>query len=245
MNNKSLNGKTILITGAAKRLGRLFALACARAGADIVIHHGNSHDEALQVKDEIESLGQRGWVLASDFGKPDTVSRVISLANEFSPLYALVNSAAIFEPLTFNETTYEEWERHMAINLTAPFLLSQAFAKQVSQNEQGRIVNILDWRALRPSADHFPYTISKSALAALTRSMAVALAPRITVNGLALGAILPPAGNPSASEKIIESVPAKRWSEAGEVEDALIFLLTGPSYITGEIIHVDGGRHLV
>jgi pteridine reductase len=110
---------------------------------------------------------------------------------------------------------------------------------------KGRIVNIVDWRALRPAADHFPYTISKAALVAMTKSLAVALAPRITVNGLALGAILPPTGNPSASEKIIENIPANRWSEANEVEDALLFLLTGPAYITGEIIHVDGGRHLI
>ncbi len=245
MNTKPLDGKTILITGAAKRLGRLFALACARAGAGIVIHHKDSQDEALQIQGEIESLGQQAWVLAADFGKPAEVTRLISQASEFSPLYALVNSAAIFEPLSFGETTYADWERHMDINLTVPFLLSQAFAKQIPENEQGRIVNILDWRALRPGADHFPYTISKSALAALTQSMAVALAPRITVNGLALGAILPPADNPSASEKIIENIPAKRWSEANEVEEALIFLLTGPAYITGEIIHVDGGRHLV
>ena len=245
MNEKTLNGKTILITGAAKRIGRLFALTCAHAGADIIIHHGHSQDEALQVQDEIESLGQRAWILASDFGQPAEVTRLISQANEFSPLYALVNNAAIFEHLSFNETTYEEWERHVAINLTAPFLLSQAFAKQIPENEQGRIINILDWRALRPAADHFPYTISKAALAAMTQSLAVALAPRITVNGLALGAILPPADNPSAGENILVNVPAKRWGEAGEVEDALLFLLTGPAYITGEIIHVDGGRHLV
>ena len=244
MNERSLNGKTILITGAAKRIGRLFALACAQAGADIIIHHGHSADEALQAKNEIESLGQRAWVLASDFEKPAEVTRLISLANEFSPLYALVNSAAIFEPLPFNETTYEDWERHISINLTAPFLLSQAFARQVPENEQGRIVNILDWRALRPAADHFPYTISKAALAALTQSLAVALAPRITVNGLALGAILPPSDG-TVNDNIIKNIPAGRWSEAKEVEDALLFLLTGPAYITGEIIHVDGGRHLI
>lgn len=244
MNEKSLNGKTILITGAAKRVGRIFALACARAGADIIIHHGHSRKEALQVQDEIESLGQRAWILASDLGKSAEVTKLISQANEFGPLYALVNSAAIFEPLSFNETTYEDWERHIALNLTAPFLLSQAFAKQVPKNGHGRIVNIVDWRALRPAADHFPYTISKAALAALTQSLAVALAPRITVNGLALSAILPPSDG-AANDNIIKNVPAGRWSELKEVEDALLFLLTGPTYITGEIIHVDGGRHLV
>ena len=233
-----------MVTGAAKRVGRLFALACARAGADIIIHHGHSQEEALHVQDEIEALGRRAWLLAADFGKPAEVTRLISQANELVPLYALVNSAAIFEPLSFNETTYEEWERHIAINLTAPFLLSQSFAKQIPENGHGRIVNIVDWRALRPAADHFPYTISKAALAALTQSLAVALAPRITVNGLALGAILPPSDG-AASDNIIKSVPAGRWSEATEVEDALLFLLTGPAYITGEIIHVDGGRHLI
>jgi pteridine reductase len=237
-----LTGKTILVTGAARRVGRLFALACGRAGADVIIHHGHSPQEAEEVRDEIASLGPRAWVLAADLSHADEVSQLIERANELSPLYGLVNSAAIFEPLSLHDTTLDDWNRHLSINLTAPFLLSQAFAKQT---KAGRIVNILDWRALRPGADHFPYTVTKSALAAMTKSLAIALAPNITVNGLALGAILPPADNPSASEKVIEAVPAKRWSEAQEVEDALIFLLTGPAYITGEIIHLDGGRHLV
>lgn len=237
-----LKGKTILVTGAARRVGRLFALACGRAGANVIIHHGHSPTEAQAVRDEIASLGPQAWVLATDFSNPENASQLIERANELSPLYGLVNSASIFEPLSFHETSLDDWQRHMDINLTAPFLLSQAFAKHA---KEGRIVNILDWRALRPGADHFPYTITKSALAGMTKSLAVALAPHITVNGLALGAILPPADNPSAGEKIIESVPAKRWGEAGEVEDALKFLLTGPAYITGEIIHLDGGRHLI
>ena len=236
-----------MITGAARRLGRLFALACGRAGADIIIHHGHSPTEAESLRDELASIGRRAWTLAADFSHPESVSELIERANELSPLYGLVNNAAIFESSTVHNTTLNDWNRHIDINLTAPFLLSQAFAKFV---EEGRIVNILDWRALRPGADHFPYTITKSALAAMTKSLAVALAPGITVNGLALGAILPPAdtdpaGNPSAGEKTVEAVPAQRWSEPGEAEEALLFLLSGPAYITGEIIHVDGGRHLV
>lgn len=237
-----LKGKTILVTGAARRVGRLFALACGRAGADVILHHGHSPAEAEAVKEEIASFGVRVWVLAADFSHPENVSQLIDQANALSPLYGLVNSAAIFEPLSMQETSLDDWNRHLNINLTAPFLLSQAFAKHV---KNGRIVNILDWRALRPGADHFPYTITKSALAAMTKSLAIALAPNIIVNGLALGAILPPSDKPSASEKVIEAVPAKRWSEANEVEEALLFLLTGPAYITGEIIHLDGGRHLV
>ena len=238
-----LTGKTILITGAARRLGRLFALACGRAGADLILHHGHSPQEAESLRDELASLGARAWILTADFSQPESASQLIERANELSPLYGLVNSASIFEPLSLQETSLDDWNYHLNINLTAPFLLSQAFAKHV---KQGRIVNILDWRALRPGADHFPYTVTKSALAAMTKSLAIALAPNITVNGLALGAILPPADQPSASEKVIEAVPAKRWSEAGEAEDALLFLLSSSSaYITGEILHVDGGRHLV
>jgi len=246
-----LTGKTILITGAARRLGRLFALACGHAGANVIIHHGHSPDEAESLKEELASFGAQAWVLAADFSHPESASQLIERANEINPLYGLVNSASIFESLTVHDTTLEDWNRHLNINLTTPFLLSQAFAKHIAQaavlggDVRGRIVNILDWRALRPGADHFPYTVTKSALAAMTKSLAIALAPNITVNGLALGAILPPADNLSASEKVIEAVPAQRWSDEGEAEEALLFLLSGPAYITGEIIHVDGGRHLV
>ena len=244
MDELPLSRKTVLVTGAARRVGRILALACARAGADIIIHHGHSAQQALKVQEEIASLGHRSWILASDLSKADQVSQLIAQANEMGPLYGLVNSAAIFEPLSLERTTLANWDQHLAINLTAPFLLSRAFARQVPENRQGRIVNILDWRALRPDADHFPYSISKAALAAMTESLAVALAPQIIVNGLALGAVLPPANEP-ASEKILERVPAQRWSDETEIEQALIFLMTGPAYITGEIIHVDGGRHLV
>jgi len=167
---------------------------------------------------------------------------LIPLINRSTLIHYLVNSAAIFESLSFDSASLADWNRHHAINLTAPFLLSQAFARQAEDG--ARIINILDWRALRPGADHFPYTISKSALAAMTRSMAVALAPKIIVNGLALGAILPPSDG-NASPDIVRNVPLKRWAAEGEVEQALLFLLTCPEYITGEIIHVDGGRHLV
>lgn len=244
MDTLPLLGKTVLVTGSARRVGRIFALGCAQAGADIVIHHGHSQEEAERTRDEIESLGRRAWILSADLSKTAEASAAISLANESSPLYALVNSAAIFESLSLQETTLPDWERHLDINLTAPFLLSQAFAEQLPEGAEGRIVNILDWRALRPGADHFPYTISKAALAALTRSLAVALAPRITVNGLAMGAILPPADGGSGPD-LEEHYPIARWSEEREVQQSLVFLLAGPAYVTGEILYLDGGRHLV
>lgn len=240
----TLDGKTVLITGAAKRIGRALALAVARAGGDVVIHYGSSEAEAESARAEIEALGQKAYLLQADLSIPQQVSSLFERANEHGPLFALVNNASIFAPLKWDDTTLDGWNRHMMINLTAPFLLSQAFARVLGPEGSGRIVNLLDWRALRPGADHFPYTISKSALAALTQSLAVALAPRVTVNGLALGAILPPS-NGSAAKHILEQVPAGRWADLKEVEQTLLFLLEGPDYITGEIIHVDGGRHLV
>ncbi|MBI1854334.1 MAG: SDR family oxidoreductase [Chloroflexi bacterium] len=244
MDELSLPGKTILVTGAARRIGRALALACARAGANIIIHYNESEEEAAELQKEIESLDRRAWMIQADLGKPASIEKLISQAIKAGPIYGLVNNAAIFASLTMQDATLADWERHLAVNLTAPFLLSQAFAKQVPANESGRIVNLLDWRALRPGADHFPYTVSKSALAAMTRSLAIALAPNITVNGLALGAILPPSDKP-VNEKILKDIPAKRWGGPKEIADALIFLLAGSAYITGEIIQIDGGRHLI
>lgn len=240
--NESLNGKAILITGAARRVGKILALACARAGANVVIHHAHSDDEAEAARAEILGLGQKAWVFKADLNDSSQAASLIPLVNEYTPLHGLVNSAAIFESLSLETTSHEDWQRHLQINLTAPFLLSQAFARQAF--EGARIVNILDWRALRPGADHFPYTVSKAALASMTKSLAVALSPNITVNGLALGAILPPS-DAKANPAILENVPLKRWADREEVQEALLFLLTCPRYITGEIIHLDGGRHLV
>src|SRR6266508_4073788 len=240
--NESLNGKTILITGAARRVGKIFALACARAGADVVIHHGHSDIQAEEVRNEIIGLGRHALVFKADLSDSSQAESLIPLINKSTPLQGLVNSAAIFGPLSFENTSMEDWQKHLSINLTAPFLLGQAFAKQAS--EGARIVNILDWRALRPGSDHFPYTISKAALAAMTKSLAVALSPKINVNGLALGAILPPSDG-KAKADIIKKVPAGRWAQQNEIEQALLFLLTCPTYITGEVIHLDGGRHLV
>ena len=186
--------------------------------------------------------GRRAWVFQADLNDSSQAAGLIARINESTPLHGPGNSAAIFEPLTLENTSVEDWEKHLAINLMAPFLLSQAFAKQAPDG--ARILNILDWRALRPGADHFPYTISKAALAAMTRSLAVALAPKIIVNGLALGAILPPSDG-KAKLDIIKNIPAQRWAEEQEVEQALVFALTWPEYITGEIIHLDGGRHLI
>lgn len=246
----TLTGKTILITGGTRRIGRLLALSVAWAGGSVILHTSQESDAVRQTAAEIEQLGARVWSIQADFSRPGEVEGLIERANGISRLYGVVHNAAIFEPVTLLDTRLEDWQRHLNINLTAPFLLSRDFAAQLRDGEKGRIVTILDWRALRPQGDHFPYTISKAALAAMTRSLAVALAPNITVNGIALGAILPPnTGGASAAGPdtswVERVVPARRWAKTDEVGQALIFMLSGPEYITGEILHLDGGRHLV
>jgi pteridine reductase len=240
----TLSGKTILITGAARRVGRQAALALANAGANIVIHYDQSAAEALEVVSTIENMGSKAWAIQVDLEVPQNAATLIDRAWEFSPLFGLINNASIFEPLNLQNTTFEDWQRHMQINLTTPFLLSQRFAQRLQSGEHGRIVNMNDWRALRPGADHFPYTISKSGLTALTRSLAQALAPHITVNELALGAILPPSDE-TLNSGLLKNIPAGRWAELEEVGRTILFLMEGPEYITGETIHLDGGRHLI
>jgi NAD(P)-dependent dehydrogenase (short-subunit alcohol dehydrogenase family) len=240
----NLDGKLVLITGAARRIGKSMALAVAQAGADIIIHHGHSQTQAEQVKNEIRSLGKQAYIIQADLNDTEKTRELMDQAWSIGPIYALVNNASIFGSIDLFDTTITAWNQHLNINLTAPFILCQSFAQKIIPDQQGRIVNILDWRAQRPGPDHLPYTISKAALAALTQSLAVSLAPNVNVNALAFGAILPPSDG-GQTENILANVPAARWAELQEVNDALLFLLAGPSYITGEIIHLDGGRHLV
>jgi NAD(P)-dependent dehydrogenase (short-subunit alcohol dehydrogenase family) len=239
-----LTEKTILVTGGARRIGRAISLAAAEAGANVIVHHNSSPDEAEEVRREIIRMGRAAWVLQADLNDPAQASGLLEKAFSFSVVDCLVNNAAIFGSDDVLTTSLETWEQHLAVNLTAPFLLSQSFARLIPSAREGRILNILDWRALRPGADHFAYTISKAALAAMTRSLAIAFAPRILVNGLAFGAILPPADG-GDTEDILKSVPAGRWADLREVTQSVVFLLAGPTYITGEILHLDGGRHLV
>ncbi len=240
-----LSGRVALITGGGRRLGRAFAEAIVRRGAALAVHYGTSAKGAEEVVDLARSLKGRAVALQADLADAaQTAGLIESARSKLGRLDLLINNASIFEPLTLENTTHEAWERHMAINLTAPFLLSQAFARQLG-DQPGAIVNLLDWRASRPGADHFPYTISKAALAAMTRSLAVALAPNVRVNGLALGAVLPPADAEGDPDVSLRGVPLPRWATLEETVDALLFLLAGPDFITGEILHFDGGRQLI
>ena len=237
-----LTGKRALVTGAGKRLGREFALALARSGADVVVHYATSEKEAAATADEIRSHGRKAEIVKADLSRPDGAAFMADIGD----LDVLVNSAAIFEKGTVADTSLEDWERHLSLNLRAPFLLSQAFTKSLG-DRPGKIVNVADWRAASPGPTHLAYTVSKSGLLTLTRMAARDLAPRVQVNALALGAVLPPAGEDPADlerlERTVARVPAGRPATEQEVTDALLFLLRN-DYVTGETLFVDGGAHL-
>lgn len=232
------SGEYVLITGAARRLGRSMALAVAIAGDNIALHYHTSEEEALSLKAEIEALGRSVILIESDLSKEEEAESLIPTLLKEVRLKALINNASVFEPLGWREGDVSKWNHNLMVNLTAPYLLSRAFALE---SKEGVIINILDWRALRSDADHLPYSVSKGALYSLTLNLAVALAPSIRVNAIALGAILPPEGQDIPPIK----VPLKRWGTLEEVNQSLLFLLNGPPYITGEVLHLDGGRHLV
>jgi NAD(P)-dependent dehydrogenase (short-subunit alcohol dehydrogenase family) len=240
----TLKDKTVYVSGASLRIGRSLALSIARAGGNLLIHYNHSFEQAESLKAEIELLGQKAQIFQADFSDPDSTRKHAQAVFSNHHVYGLINNASLFADLSWSNTNLESWQDHLAVNLTAPFLLSQAFARSISKGSQGRIINLLDWRAFRPGSDHFPYTISKAGLIALTKSLAVSLAPQVTVNGIALGAVLPPSDGGS-SDNVISRLPHPRWAEIEEIEETMLFLLTGPTYITGEVIHVDGGRHLV
>ncbi len=245
-NARPLAGRVALITGAARRVGRVLALTLARAGADVAIHFRGSQTEALAVAKEVGLLGVRAALLRADL---DDAAKVDGLVDEaaaaLAPVDILVNNASVFANVSLPATDARVWDENAAINLRAPFLLSRAFARALPSDRTGDIVNLNDWRALRPGADHFAYTVSKVGLHGLTQSLAVALAPRIKVNEIALGAVLPPERAPADYVHALKrKIPLDRWSTPEEVADALMFLVTCPS-VTGQTILVDGGRHLV
>jgi len=240
----SLKGKKILVTGGAIRVGKAISLGLAKHGAEVIINFNTSSDSAKETEQQIQALGSKAFLVQADLSDATSVNNMMEEIKELGTIFAVINNASIFENLSFAETDIDSWNRNLQINLTAPFQISQHFTKQLSPNQKGRIINILDWRALRPGKDHFPYTISKAGLAGLTKAMAAALAPNISVNGIAFGAILPPSDGGNA-DNLIDEIPAGRWAELEEVQNTIKFLLDGPEYITGEIIHLDGGRHLI
>jgi pteridine reductase len=240
-----VEGKVAIVTGGAVRLGKALALALAEEGARLVVHYGSSADPARETVRAIEGIGSQALAIQANLGQPGQAPSIVDRAvGRFGQVDILVNSAAIFEPGRWDDTTEANWDRHFSINLKSPFFLSQAFARHVGRERPAHIVNIADWRGVRPGTDHVAYTLTKAALIAMTRSLALALAPNIQVNAIAPGMILPPPGKDLAYlERWAHQIPAQRIGSPEEIARALIFLVRS-DFVTGDLIHVTGGQHL-
>jgi NAD(P)-dependent dehydrogenase (short-subunit alcohol dehydrogenase family) len=229
-----------LVTGAAHRLGKVFALTLARHGFDILLHYHQSLDAALQTQAEILTVGRRVILAPADLTDPVQIS---SLLSKVESLSVLVNSAAFMPSGNTENLSIENWDASLDLNLRAPFLLAQACARKMT--EGGLIVNITDVGAQKAWSRYPSYSVSKAALESLTRILARALAPKIRVNAIAPGLILQ-SDIVSAEEweRLINRVPLKRPARTEEIASALEFLLQN-EYITGQTIVVDGGYSLV
>jgi pteridine reductase len=229
-----------LVTGAAHRLGKVFALYLARRGFDIVLHYHHSSDEALQTKAEIESMGRSALLARADLTQPSQISALFS---KIEKLHVLVNSAAFMPGGSVDLLSLENWDASLDLNLRAPFLLAQEASRKMTSG--GLIVNITDVGAQKTWSRYPSYTVSKAALDSLTRLLARAFAPEIRVNAIAPGFVLQSDIVPAEEwERLIKRVPLKRPARTEEIASALEFLLNN-EYITGQTIVVDGGYSLV
>jgi NAD(P)-dependent dehydrogenase (short-subunit alcohol dehydrogenase family) len=236
-------GKTALITGAGKRLGRETALALAQAGVNTVIHYNRSADAAESAANEVRSLGVRAWTVRADLAEPEDANELLPrLPADVPSLDILINNASIFDEARFGDLDYRSLDLNMRINALAPALIGRVFASQIRKT--GHIVNFLDCRIVDYDNTHVPYHLSKRLFADLTRMMAVEFAPQIQVNAVAPGLILPPEGKDERYLKgLAHTNPLNRYGGPNDITDAMLFLLRS-DFITGQVIYVDGGRNL-
>ncbi|MBN1640503.1 MAG: SDR family oxidoreductase [Anaerolineae bacterium] len=241
-----LQDKVAIVTGGAVRLGRAQALALGERGVRVVVHYGASAGPAEEVVRLIEASGSEAIAVQADLNAPHLAPTLVDRAvRTFGHVDILVNSAAIFEQGDWDDTTEENWDRHFDINLKSPFFLTQAFARQVDSDRRGHVINIADWRAVRPGTGHVAYTLTKAALVAMTESLAQALAPNIQVNAIAPGLILPPPGHgPEYMLRHAPTIPAQRTGAPLDIVRALLYLLDA-DFVTGQLLYVTGGEHLL
>lgn len=234
-----------LITGSARRIGRAIAEDLARNGWAVAIHHHRSGDEAEELAAEIRDAGGRAAVVSGDLSDPWAPSRIVEdAARALGPFTLLVNNASVFEKDTIGALDAAIWQHQMAVNLQAPVFLAEAFARQLPDGSEGNIVNLLDQRIFRPSPDFFSYQLTKSGLAVATEIMAKALAPRIRVNGIAPGPVLPSVhSNTERHREMVAGLPLQRAPGLDEFGRTIRFLVETPS-ITGQVIALDGGQRL-
>lgn len=235
-----------LITGAGKRVGKAIALHLGGQGIGVVVHYLNSGDAAEETAETIRGLGGSAVTVSANLANEEETAGLYAAATEAlgAAPTILVNSASCFERDDVASVTEESWARHMQVNLRAPFVLSQCFAASLPEGSAGNIINILDQRVWRLTPDYTSYTLSKSALWTLTRTLAQGLAPQIRVNAVGPGPVL--ANRNQSAEAFAEearAVPMQKGSSPEEIARAISFILESPS-MTGQMIALDGGQHL-
>lgn len=241
-----LNEKVVVITGAARRLGRTTAMHLAEHGCHIVLHYWQSAPEAAEAAESIRRTGRQCSLIAGDLADPDLPARIVAHAmSEHGRLDAVVNNAAVFPSTPVDALTADTFAATLQINLIAPVMLAVAAWPQFKQAGFGKIVNIVDIYADRPRAGYIAYCAAKAGLVNATRSLARAMAPTVQVNAVAPGAAeFPEDIGPATRQQIIAKVPLGRAGTPADIAAAVRFLLADADYMTGQVITVDGGRSI-
>ncbi|HWX53879.1 MAG TPA: SDR family oxidoreductase [Verrucomicrobiae bacterium] len=244
MNN--LSGKTVLVTGGARRLGKAFVQAAAAAGAQVAFTYLNSKAEASRVLAEIEAQGEEALAVPCDVRRSESIAAAIkTVSDKFGKLDVLINNAGFYETVALEDLKEEQWDEMFAINVRGPFLVAKHCIPALRQS-RGRIIHLGSLGGEKPWATHAHYCSSKAALHMLTRVMAKALAPEISVNCVAPGMIEleEGKGDPAAFKRFAAQTPMQRNGAAGDVVSAVLYLATAPKFITGQVVTVDGGLGL-
>lgn len=239
-------GKVALITGSSKRIGRETAVELGRRGARVAIHYRSDEPGARETLRLVESAGSSGEVFRAELTDVREVDAMFSkLETSMGRLDILVNNASAFDAATFTETTPELWDVQMNSNAKAPFFMAHRAARLMLNQEQGKIVNLVDVAGDTIWPGYLAYSVSKAALIAVNRGLAKTLAPKVQVNGVAPGPVLFPEHYTQDQKHLaIDRTLLKRAGSARDIVSAIVFLIEN-DYITGEVIHVDGGRHIM
>jgi 3-oxoacyl-[acyl-carrier protein] reductase/pteridine reductase len=244
MPTQPLGGKSALVTGGARRIGRGIALALAEAGADVALTFRASHAEAVETAREIESLGRRSLAVECDVrSEPSVRSAIAAVIGCFGRLDLLVNNAAVFESASFESLTLEQWDAVFETNARGPFLMARETLEHL-RDVHGRIVNIGSLGGIHAWAGHAHYCASKAALHMLTQTMAKAFAPEVSVNCVAPGWIEIDGDINGPAEHFSAKTPMRRNGSVDDVAQAVLFFAAGPHFITGQVLAVDGGLGL-
>ena len=239
-----VRGRWALVTGAAKRVGRVIALELAGRGMNVAVHYHTSAEAAAATVREIEALGVRACALGADLSQAAEVARLAAEAEARSGgLAVLVNSASNYLRVPFERLTETVWDASLDTNLKAPFLLAWHLGRAMQKRGSGHIVNLADWAGERPYRDYLPYCVSKAGIICLTRALAKEMAPEVQVNAVAPGPVMPPEGMPvSEREAIARATPLRRLGTPEDVARCVRFLVEEATFSTGATFYVDGGR---